>query len=95
MVSNVLSTGLQGVTAGLQGATKAADRIANAGISNQAGNVTEGNGAGSTGQQAPDIFESFAEPIVDLKIYQRNVEASVQVVKTADEMIGTLLNIKA
>ncbi|HAS76411.1 MAG TPA: flagellar biosynthesis protein FlgE, partial [Marinobacter adhaerens] len=38
---------------------------------------------------------SLVEPIVDLKIYERSVEASAQVVKTADETLGTLLDIMA
>jgi hypothetical protein len=36
---------------------------------------------------------SLIEPIVDLKLYERSVEASAQVVKAADETLGTLLDI--
>jgi len=32
------------------------------------------------------------EPVIDLKLYQRSVEASAKVVKTADEVLGTLLD---
>ena len=35
---------------------------------------------------------SFIEPIMDLKLYEQTVEASTKVVKTADEMLGTLLD---
>jgi flagellar basal body rod protein FlgG len=35
------------------------------------------------------------EPIIELKLYQRAVEASSQVVRTADETLGTLLDILA
>ena len=37
----------------------------------------------------------MTESIVDLKLYERSVEASAQVVKTADETLGTLLDIRA
>ncbi len=37
----------------------------------------------------------LVEPIIDLKLYERSVEASAQVVKTADETLGTLLDITA
>ena len=37
----------------------------------------------------------FIEPIMDLKLYENSVEASTKVVKTADEMIGTLLDTMA
>ena len=39
--------------------------------------------------------QSLAESLVDLKVYQHQVGASAQVVKAADEMLGTLLDIKA
>ncbi len=87
MISNVLSTGLQGIKQGVQGAEKAATRIAQAG--QPLADDTGVNEAGS------DIFDSLIEPIVDLKLYENSVKASAKVVKTADEMIGTLLDIKA
>jgi flagellar hook protein FlgE len=37
----------------------------------------------------------MTESIVDLKLYERSVEASAQVVKTADETLGTLLDLRA
>ena len=37
----------------------------------------------------------FVEPIMDLKLYENSVEASTKVIKTADEMIGTLLDTMA
>ena len=40
-------------------------------------------------------MESATEALVDLKIYQRNVEAATKVIKTADEMVGFLLDIRA
>jgi hypothetical protein len=35
------------------------------------------------------------EPMVDLKLYEQTVEASLQVVKAADETLGTLLDAMA
>ncbi len=37
----------------------------------------------------------MAEAMVNLKVYQHQVGASAQVVKAIDQMIGTLLDIKA
>lgn len=37
----------------------------------------------------------LAKSMVDLKVYKHQVEASAQVVKATDEMLGTLLDIKA
>ena len=35
---------------------------------------------------------SIVEPIMDLKLYELSAEASAKVVKTADELLGTLLD---
>ena len=37
----------------------------------------------------------LAKSLIDLKIYTYQVDASAKVVKAADHVIGTLLNIKA
>lgn len=39
--------------------------------------------------------ESVTAPLVESKVHQRQVEAGVQVLRTADEMIGSLLDEKA
>lgn len=75
-VNGVLQTGLQGVKTGLEGAEKAASEIV------RAGTVDGPAGANS----------DVVEPIVELRLYERSIEASAQVVKTADEVLGTLLD---
>jgi len=47
---------------------------------------TSGGAAGSS---------DVVEPIVDLKLYERSVNASAQVVRTADEVLGSLLDTMA
>jgi len=37
----------------------------------------------------------LAKSLIDLKVYTYQVDASAQVVKATDQVIGTLLNIKA
>lgn len=81
MINNTLGIGIQGVQNGMQGMESAARRIARGGEDGPQGSA---EGAGS-----------LAEPIVDLKLYERSVEASAQVVKTADETLGSLLDIMA
>lgn len=39
-----------------------------------------------------DGTNDVVEPIIELRLYQRSVEASSQVVRTADEVLGTLLD---
>jgi len=38
---------------------------------------------------------SFVEPIIELNLYERSIEASSKVVKVADEVLGTLLDTMA
>lgn len=81
MINNTLAVGIQGIQDGMVGMENAARKIARAGADGPQGTA---EGAGS-----------LVEPIVDLKIYERSVEASAQVVKAADETLGTLLDIMA
>lgn len=81
MISNTLGIGIQGIQDGLQGMDNAARKIARGGVDGPQGSATG----------AVDLIE----PIIDLKLYQRSVEASAQIVKTADETLGTLLDIRA
>lgn len=81
MISNTLGIGIQGIQAGMQGMETSARQIARGGADGPQGSA---DGAGG-----------LIEPIVNLKLYERSVEASAQVVKTADETLGTLLDIRA
>lgn len=79
MSNNTLAVGVQGVQDGMHGMENAARKIARAGTDGPQGSAETGS--------------SLLEPIVDLKLYARSVEASAQVVKTADETLGSLLDI--
>ncbi|MFL1456130.1 flagellar basal body rod C-terminal domain-containing protein [Marinobacter sp. GN3S48] len=81
MINNALGIGIQGIQDGMAGMENAARKIARGGADGPQGTA---EGAGS-----------LVEPIVELNLYERSVEASAQVVKTADETLGTLLDIKA
>ncbi len=81
MINNTLGIGIQGIQEGMAGMENAARKIARGGVDGPQGTA---EGAGS-----------LMEPIVELNLYERSVEASAQVVKTADETLGTLLDIMA
>lgn len=81
MINNTVGIGIQGIQEGLAGMENAARKIARGGVDGPQGTA---EGAGS-----------LVEPIVELNLYERSVEASAQVVKTADETLGTLLDIMA
>ncbi|MBR9871601.1 MAG: flagellar biosynthesis protein FlgE [Gammaproteobacteria bacterium] len=79
MINNTLGIGIQGIQDGMAGMDNAARKIARGGVDGPQGSA---EGAGN-----------LAEPMIELNLYKRSVEASAQVVKTADETIGTLLDI--
>lgn len=81
MISNTLGIGIQGVQEGLQGMEMSARKIARGGSDGPQGSAAGGGG--------------LIEPMLDLQLYERSVQASAQVVKTADETLGTLLDINA
>jgi len=81
MINNTLSLGIQGIQDGMAGMENAARKIARGGVDGPQGSA---EGAGN-----------LAEPIIEMRLYERSVEASAQVVKTADETLGTLLDIRA
>lgn len=81
MINNTLSIGIQGIQDGMMGMDNAARKIARGGVDGPQGTA---EGAGN-----------LIEPMVDLKVYERSVEASAQVVKVADETLGSLLDVMA
>lgn len=88
MISNAMSLGVNGVQNAQRGMQEAAGRIARTGTTDApAQEVASGKIGGNT--------DSLAQSLVDLKVNQRNAEASVEVVRTADEMVGTLLDERA
>lgn len=88
MVDSVMASGLQGVQRGVNNAQQAAQNIAETTTQprEQSNNVER---AGS------DERPSLEESIVELKTSERQVEASAQVVKTADDLLGTIVDISA
>lgn len=75
-INSALNTGLEGVQKGIAGADEAARKI------------VQSSSVDSPSENATSVVE----PIVDLKLYERTVEASSQVVKTADDVLGTLID---
>lgn len=74
-----MNIGLEGMQSSQREILKSADQIVKAG----------------TVDKDTSTITDFAEPIVNMKYEQHIFDASAKIVKTADEMLGTLMNIKA
>ena len=84
--SSLLGIGVAGMQQSLGRIDTAASNIARAGISD-----SSGEGGVNTGMSNVDL----ASNMVDMKFNQHVFDASANVVKTADEMIGTVLDMFA
>ena len=84
-VNPMLASGVNGIQNGMRGLEKTAQEIAEFNLDQPTQGGMEGVGL--------DNPAEVAEVIVDLKVYQRQVQASAKVVQTADEVMGFLLNV--
>jgi hypothetical protein len=82
----MLSAGANGVSQGAQALRDVAQEVAELNVSESRTSAPAAN---------TDRVAQTAELMVDLKLYQRQVQASAKVVETADEVIGFLLDVKA
>ena len=85
-VNPMLSSGVNGIKSGMRGLEETAQEIAEFNVA--AGDGEAANGGATKLAEHADV----AEAMVDLKVYQRQVQASAKVVQTADEVIGFLLD---
>lgn len=76
---SVLHTGVSGIQRGIQGAAEAASSIARTGIEPTGDNATT----------------EIADAAVSLMQNENLVKASARVVKAADDMLGTILDVTA
>lgn len=92
MINNALGMGIRGIQTGMQGMESAARQIARGGVDEPRAAV---DGPRADIEATAENAGGLVAPIIDLKLYERSVEASAQVVKAADETLGTLLDIEA
>ena len=86
-VNPMLASGVNGIQSGMRGLENTAQDIAELNLSSDS---LDGLGIEGTRLDNP---ADVAEVIVDLKVYQRQVQASAKVVQTADEVMGFLLDV--
>ncbi len=86
MINSVVNSGLNGINVGLKGIANAAQDIAGLNVADVPDRETEpGN------RRAADVQDTV-RPLVDLKLYKHQVEASAKVIATADSVLGFLID---
>ncbi len=83
MAVNPMLTGVNGIQSALKGMNIAAQEIAEL-------NIDSEDGAGTAPR--PNGLDEMSEALISLKLYSRQVQANAEVVKTADELLGFLLD---
>jgi len=91
LVNSILSTGLQGVQSGVDTVQRAAEDI----VSATTIGLEAGLEADPETASGDDALANITEAAVSLRRGEQQVQASAAVVKTADEVLGTLLDITA
>ena len=90
-ISSAFSSGLAGYQNASSQLSVASDKIANASVTNNSNSVepvTEQNLSASS-QREP---VSITEELINMKVAELQAKASVNVISTADEMVGTLID---
>ena len=85
MAVNPMMTGANGIQSALKGMNDAAKEIAELNLNVNPDDASED-------APRPGGLDAMSDALVSLKIYSRQVQANVEVVKTADEMLGFLLD---
>ena len=86
-VNPMLNSGNAGISNGLR---------ALEGVAAEVAEFSQGSLSESVKSAGPaPATEDVTQAMVDLKIYQRQVQASAKVIETADEVLGFLLDVRA
>jgi hypothetical protein len=91
-IQSAFNSGVQGLQKAAESANQAASDIARS-TSYQSDNVQEDNNLTANENTKTESLPNLTQSIVDLKVAEHQTKASANVVKTADEALGTLLDV--
>lgn len=89
-INPMFVTGANAIAQGMKSLDSVAQEIAELNIKSSP-SENAGDGEAHSGYALDDV----AQAVVDLKIYQRQVQAATKIVETADEVVGFLLDVRA
>ncbi|WP_413700244.1 hypothetical protein ACLKMH_23950 [Psychromonas sp. KJ10-10] len=89
-ISSAFSSGLAGYQSASNQLSVASDRVANAGLTNN--NSVSEQSVSQGGSSAEVKPVSITEEVINMKVAELQAKASVNVISTADEMVGTLID---
>lgn len=95
---SVFNIGVQGMLKSHNAIKQNADDIVKSGVAASeamSGAATSGAINNSVEAQGGDFIGDLTTSMVDMKVNQHVFDASAKIIKTADEMLGTVLDIKS
>lgn len=95
--TSLLNQGLQGMQKSQQEIQRSANDIARANIdpATQVDSAAAQSGQATNGDQKVEASQDVVEPLINLRRQEQLFNASAQIVKTADQTLGSLLDVKA
>jgi flagellar hook protein FlgE len=87
-VNPMMNAGVSGIQNGYRGLRQAAQDVAELNLEREA------DASDKRAEPSRDVQDA-AQAITDLKLYERQVQASAKVVQTADAVLGMLLDTEA
>jgi hypothetical protein len=94
-IQSAFNSGIQGLQKATNEAGKAAANIAAETSARRDQNIITGTDISQTVTSKEQKIPELNKSIVDLKVAEFQAKSSVQVIKTADEVLGTLLDVSA
>jgi len=92
-VNPIMQGGVNGIQMGIKGLNRAAQDIADLNLDDRAQPAPD-NDVERHDKPTEQVADTV-EAIVDLKVHQRQVQASAKVIETADSILGFLLDVRA
>lgn len=95
-IQSALNAGLQGFSNAQQTANEAATAIANGVVSESVDSPNSGANTQNSTEQAASSNQpaNLNQEIVNLKVSEYQAKASAEVINSADEALGTLLDVR-
>jgi hypothetical protein len=93
-IQSAFNSGVQGLQTATEEANRAAENIAASTVANEESNL-EAPSVSSTTRTSETEIPDLNQSLVDLKVAEFQAKASIEVIKSADDSLGTLLDVTA
>lgn len=95
-IQSAFNSGVQGLQTATEEANRAAENIVASTVANEESNLEAPSvSASATARTSETEIPDLNQSLVDLKVAEFQAKASIEVIKSADDSLGTLLDVTA